>query len=405
MITKVDKWLDERYTILMVIKTRIIFEQIAPFIESREAIVITGMRQTGKTTVLRWLYERVSSENKIFLDLENPLNRKYFEEENYEVVRKTLESLGIDFGQRAYVFIDEIQFVRRLPSVVKYLLDHYGVKFFLTGSASFYLKNLFTESLSGRKCLFELFPLSFQEFLVFREIPIHGSGDILRSRVFYETVLPFCEEYLQFGGFPGVVLKSSVEEKRKALEDIYTSFFQMEVGQLADFRKNEVVRDLILLLSTRVGSKVDFQKLSTELGVARSTVKEYVDFLQGTYFVELLRPFHRRKDTEIRKAPKVYLCDCGLLRYLGTVEEGKIFENAVFQNLRLQGQLHYYQKKTGVEIDFLLNGKQAYEVKTLPQKTDWHRLQMLARELGLTEYQIVSRKYVDMEGVSYLFHL
>lgn len=389
----------------MVIKARIIFDQIAPFMESREAIVITGMRQTGKTTVLRWLYERVLSENKIFLDLENPLNRRYFEEENYEMVLKTLESLGIDFGKRAYVFIDEIQFVRRLPSVVKYLLDHYAVKFFLTGSASFYLKNLFTESLSGRKYLFELFPLSFQEFLTFRESPIHGSGDVLRSKAFYETILPLCEEYLQFGGFPGVVLKSSVEEKKKALEDIYTSFFQMEVGQLADFRKNEVVRDLILLLSTRVGSKIDFQKLSTELGVARSTVKEYVDFLQGTYFIELLRPFHRRKDTEIRKAPKVYLCDCGLLRYLGAVEEGKIFENAVFQNLRLQGQLHYYQKKTGVEIDFLLNGKRAYEVKTLPQKADWHRLQTLARELGLTEYHIVSRKYVDMEGVSYLFHL
>lgn len=100
--------------------------------------------------MLQWLYELIPSENKIFLGLENPLNRRYFQKENYETVRKTLANLGIDFGKSAYVFIDEIRFVRRLPSVVKYLLDHYAVKFFLTGSASFYRKNLFTEPLAER---------------------------------------------------------------------------------------------------------------------------------------------------------------------------------------------------------------------------------------------------------------
>jgi len=70
--------------------------------------------------------------------------------------------------ERVYLFLDEIQNLKNLPSVAKYLIDHYQVKFFLTGSVSFYLKNLFSESLSGRKVLFELFPLNFQEFLRFR---------------------------------------------------------------------------------------------------------------------------------------------------------------------------------------------------------------------------------------------
>lgn len=101
------------------------------------------------------------------MDLENPLNRKYFEESHYERIKITFEFLGLDFSQKTFVFLDEMQFVKNLPSVVKYFIDHYKVKFFLTGSASFYLKNLFTESLVGRKYIFELFPLTFNEFLFF----------------------------------------------------------------------------------------------------------------------------------------------------------------------------------------------------------------------------------------------
>ncbi len=121
---------------------------------------------------MSWVYDQIDSANKLFLDLENPLNRRYFEDENYERIKGTFEILGIDFGQRPFIFLDEIQFVKNIPSIVKYFIDHYRVKFFLTGSASFYLKNLFTESLSGRKYVFEIYPLNFQEFLAFKNAQI-----------------------------------------------------------------------------------------------------------------------------------------------------------------------------------------------------------------------------------------
>ncbi|MGC8777914.1 MAG: AAA family ATPase [Candidatus Caldatribacteriaceae bacterium] len=110
--------------------------------------------------------------------------------------KKTFEVLGVDFSQKAYVFLDEIQLSPELPSVVKYLLDHYGIKFFLTGSAGFSLQNLFTESLAGRKYLFELFPLTFREFLAFKESPLKGLEHTPSSKAIYETVQMFCEEYL-----------------------------------------------------------------------------------------------------------------------------------------------------------------------------------------------------------------
>src|SRR4030042_451962 len=158
-------------------------------------------------------------------------------------VKPSLEVLGIDFTRKAHIFLDEIQFVRTLPSVVKYLIDHYQAKFFLTGSASFYLKNLFSESLSGRKYIFELFPLTFREFLDFKDSALkipENPQDI--TRPVFESISPLYGEYLRFGGFPGVVLKTSAAEKAMALDHMFTSFFQWEVLQLGDFRKNAMIR-------------------------------------------------------------------------------------------------------------------------------------------------------------------
>ncbi len=388
------------------IKPRFIFNEIKQYFDSPEAIIITGMRRTGKTSLLMYIYEQIDSKEKLFLDLENPLNRRYFEEKNYERIKMTLEILGINFRDRSFIFLDEIQFIRNLPSIIKYFIDHYQVKFFLTGSVSFYLKNLFTESLSGRKYIFELFPLNFREFLLFKESPLRipeKSSDITRAA--FDSISTLFDEYLLFGGFPGVVLKSSVEEKKKALDEIFTSFFQLEILQLGDFRKNEVIRDLMLLLTERIGSKLDIQKLSKELGVSRPTLIEYISFLENTYFIKRVKPFSKGRGTEIRKMPKVYICDTGLANHFFRMDTGSIFENSVFHSLRLKGELNYYQKKSGVEIDFILNKKEAYEVKLTPWESDLKKLKNIASELNIKEFKIVSKNYSDFTNVVYGFML
>ncbi len=388
------------------IKHRVLFDQVAPYLDSPEAIVITGMRRTGKTTALNFFFDRIASRNKIFLDLENVLNRAYFEEKNYERIRFSFEALGIDFSQRAYIFIDEIQFVKNLPSVVKYLVDHYRAKFFLTGSASFYLKNLFTESLAGRKYVFELYPLTFREFLIFKDgrITVPTDASAITKPIF-ETIAPLHDEYIQFGGFPGVVLKKSVEEKKKALDEIFSSFFQLEVLQLGDYRRNTALRQLILLLIQRVSSKLDMQKLSAELSISRPTLYEYISFLEGTYFIKLVRPFSKTRNSEIRKIPKVYVCDSGLANHFGRLDEGRIFENSIFQNLRMKGELNYYQKKSGGEVDFVLDKKSAFEVKLSATSQDLAKLQGISERLGLREFFVVAKSFSQLKNAVYGFTL
>jgi len=385
---------------------RDIYKEVEPYLDSPEALVITGMRRTGKTTLLKFIYDKINSTNKLFIDLENTLNRKYLEEEDYERIRLNFEVLGLNFKKKTYLFLDEIQFVKNVPSIVKYLHDHYQVKFFLTGSGSFYLKNLFSESLAGRKYIFELFPLSFKEFLRLKgeKIVIPPSPTEISESVF-QTLDRLYDEFLKLGGFPGVVAKDDFQEKKKALDDIFSSYFQLEVVQLGDFRKTSTVRDLMLLLMQRAGSRLDIQKLSSELGVSRPSIYEYLAFLEGTYFIHLIKPFSKSKDVEVRGSEKVYICDSGLLNNTVQVSEGALFENNIFQLLRPKGRLHYYQKAKSREIDFILNGKEAYEVKLRASARDLASFEKTSKELNIEKFKLVSKSYTNLTNTLYGFNL
>jgi len=389
----------------MIIK-RELYNKIEPYIASREAIIVTGMRRVGKTILLQFIYDQISSDNKIFLDLENPLNQRYFEQDDFEQIKFIFETLKINFSQPAFIFLDEIQLVKNIPQVVKYFSDHYAAKFFLSGSASFYLKNLFSESLAGRKYIFELFPCSFKEFLAFKQVGINLPVQHSQiTKPIYETIQRYYREYLEFGGFPQVILKESVAEKQRSLNDIFSSYFQLEVRQLSDFRKTNKIRDLILLLMQRTAAKLDVKKLAEGLDISRSTLVEYLGFLESTYFLKLVRPFSKSPDVEIRKIAKVYFCDSGLVNQTAKVDQGTLFEQNVFQNLRLQGEVNYYQRKSGVEIDFILDKKHAFEVKVSPSLSDLGKLSGLSQSIGLGSYKIVSLNYSQFDEVIYGFEI
>lgn len=385
---------------------RKIYSEIKKYLNSPEIIVITGMRRVGKTTLLKYIMERIDSDNKIYIDLENPANQRLFDESDYDRIVSNLKLFNINFKSKSYIFLDEVQLLNNIPSVIKYLSDNYNIKFFLTGSASFYLKNLFTESLAGRKYIFELYPFSFEEFLMCKApnlIELLHTSPITQS--IYERLDNYYEEYLLYGGFPGVVLKEDFSEKKLMLEDIFSSYFHLEVLRLSDFKKTNVIRELIFLLMERAGSKIDILKISDVLSVSRETITNYLYFLENTYFIKLIKPYSRNRDVEIRHKPKIYLCDTGLLNHFSKVDNGSIFENSVFLNLLPKGKVNYYQKKTGIEIDFILNESKAFEVKINPANQDLKRLERVSEELNLSEYFIVSKKFSMLPKVLYGFQI
>ena len=371
---------------------------------TKEITVITGMRRVGKTTALKHLFDLVGSKNKVMLDLENPLHRKVFEEENYDAVWNNLKPFGLTEAEKAYVFIDEAQNLPELSRVVKYLYDHGNVKFILTGSSSYYFRNLFPESLAGRKMIFELFPLDFSEFLVFKgegravESSFAGKADN-KNEIAYEKLLPLYDEYVEFGGFPSVVMEANYERKKLLLAEIFTSYFEKDAKNLADFRDMSKLRDLILLLTARVGSKIDIAKLANTLATSRETVYNYLEFLEQTYFITRLPKYSNSVDRQTAGSKKLFFCDSGIVNALGKVSQGQIFEQSVYQNLRGKHKLAYYSKRETNEVDFIVDEKIGLEVKLSSSKQDIARLKRYSEKLVLKESYVISHQYVDSEDV------
>lgn len=373
-------------------------------------IVILGMRRVGKTYLLYDLFNQIKTKNKIFLDLEKPEDRQIFNEENLEAIINNLKILGINLKEkrpgkkninkeRAWIFLDEIQYLKKIPSILKFLTDHYQIKFIVTGSSSFYLKNLFYESLAGRKIIFNLYPLDFGEFLIFRNkknIPKAFSLKELthlNTKMVYSLYQPLFEEYITTGGFPQAVLTDSKEKIKNLLLEIINSYIFIDIKTLANFKEIENLEKLIYLLPSRIGQKLEISKLASEINISRETTKNYLSFLENTFIIQRIKPFSLSPDREISAIPKLYFIDNGLSQIFTPISEGQILENIVFSHLlRKFNFINYYQKKSGPEIDFIIDKKIAVEVKSFADQSDYRKLKKTADFLKIKEFYLFSKK-------------
>lgn len=379
---------------------RQVFQKLESELGAKEITVITGMRRVGKTIALMHLFDLVKSKNKAILDLENPLHRKVFEEENYDNIWNNLREFGVIKDTKAYIFLDEVQNLPEVSRAVKYLYDHFDVKFVLTGSSSFYLRNLFPESLAGRKIIFEMFPLNFSEFLVFKQIKREGVDSFAlkaqnKNKIAYARLISYYNEFIEYGGFPSVVLENDSKRKKTLLSEIFTSYFEKDAKNLADFKDMSKLRDLILLLVPRVGSKIEIGKLANDLSVSRETVYGYLSFLEQTYFIFFLSRYSASIDRQAAGSKKLFFCDSGMANALGRISQGQLLEQSVFQNLRYNHKLNFYSKQGASEIDFIVDDKIALEVKMSMSQQDLYNLERRSKALHIDEAYIVTLQYTD----------
>ncbi len=380
---------------------RYLFYDLLKYLKHKNALIITGMRQVGKTTLMKQLFEEVDSP-KLWFDFENPLDLLHFEDINYDAIYNRLkQDAKLVSGERLFVFIDEIQNFPDITKIMKYHIDKFKVKYVVTGSSNYYLKNLFPESLSGRKFLFLLKPLSFNEYLFFngkseQSIPdktlgLKNSYSLLDYKK-YETDY---NDYLEYGGFPEVVTTGDAETKKLILKNIFSSFFEKDIKILSDIKDIREMRDLILMLVPRTGNLLDITRLSSELGIVRGKVYEYLELLQGVFFIKLVPKYSKSIDKSVAGGRKVYFEDTGLLNTIGKVNDGQLFENAVANQLSYYGDLYFYNKRGVSEIDFILDKKIAFEVKLKSSVSDLNLLKKRAAELDVQDYYLISKGYSE----------
>lgn len=370
---------------------RQILPEIIPFLEQENIILLTGARQTGKTSLLYLLIKYLKNRNIapsqiIYFDLENIYDFSLLENlKDFNRFWQVLKDKGVDPQKKVFVFIDEIQHLSNPSSFLKYLHDHYKprLKFIVTGSSSLEIKKKFTDRLTGRVYRFIIKPLNFREFLEFRDerklaralsdfsldfwiSTRHPEDNIKKLNAYDKDRLgDFLMEYLLFGGYPAISLKDNLLIKQRDLQEIYSLYIRRDIKDIGEIEDVSGYNNLVSLLCLQIGNLVKEQELSLSSGLSRPTVKKYLFLLENTYALKLLPPFFTNKRTEITKSPKVYFEDVGLRNAVinnfsplrERLDGGAILENFVFSQLSKENdfptKIRYWRSQAKNEVDFV----------------------------------------------------
>ncbi|MCG2692499.1 AAA family ATPase, partial [Candidatus Parcubacteria bacterium] len=258
---------------------RVILPKIVKDLNTSLVLIIIGSRRTGKTSLLYLIRDLliqekgIQPENILYYDLENEIIRQDFQVQDFDLIAKNL-LVKVNTKKRLFVLLDEIQYLDNPAGLLKYISDHYKqLKFIVSGSSSLKIKENFSDSMVGRKKVFQLHPLSFKEFLEFKQkqkyLKLLPKIDLIHLNVKKFELLPSCEkeiqrlflEFLIYGGYPEVVLASDKQEKKEILSEIYTSYLQKDINYLFDIDNVEKFNKLAQLFASQIGGLVNFSEL------------------------------------------------------------------------------------------------------------------------------------------------
>ena len=367
---------------------RLIIDQIENWINDKEAILLLGARQTGKTSILYKIIQNLVNSGKV-----NPDDIYFFDAEN--INHLLILSRGIDEickivkpdeNKKKYIFLDEIQYVKNIDKTLKLLVDHYSnyFKIFATGSSSLEIKNKFKQSMTGRKIIFEVYPLSFYEYLTFLEEK--QLADIIKNRNFsddrsdiaYENMRQLKAKYLDYllyGGYPRIVLESDENKKKILLDEIYSTYIKKDVEAFFKIEDIEKFNNFVKYAAINSGQIFNANSASKSLGMARKTIIRYLNILNMSYIIGVIRPFYKNKNKEILKMPKIYFYDNGIRNSIlnnfnnidSRVDSGVVLETSAYLNLlkyfNKRENIKFWRTKTGSEIDFIIDGEKFYAIE------------------------------------------
>lgn len=348
---------------------RKIFESLKNHLEKQEISLIVGPRQAGKTTIMLLLKDYLDKIGRktLFLNLDSEADRPFFSSQ-----QSLLARLSLEFGKETgTVFIDEIQRKEDAGLFLKGIYDsRIPHKFVVSGSGSVELKEKIHESLAGRKLLFHLNTLSFEEFLDFKTTYKYlGRLDEFCELEKSGLLEPLFDEYIKFGGYPRVVLSETSEEKGRIIDEIYSSYLIKDISYLLKAEKMDALRELFRVLSSQIGQLINYSELSSVIGVSQETLKNYIYYAEKTFVMERISPFYRNARKEIVKSPCAYFTDIGLRNYcagdfgrgIGTsIGSGFIFQNFVYLLLKgflknANDKISFWRTKEKAEVDFVID--------------------------------------------------
>ena len=347
---------------------RKLLSELKNHLEAKEISLIVGPRQAGKTTIMNELKKYLDEKGlkTLFLNLDYEVDEAYFNsQENF--IRK----LELEFGKnRGFVFIDEIQRKENAGIFLKGLYDmNLPYKFIVSGSGSLELKEKIHESLAGRKRLFELSTVNFKEFVDWKTgYKYTNKLDDFFSLEKNKTQ-DLLDEYLNFGGYPRIVLEDQLSEKIKLINEIYKSYVEKDIAFFLGVNRIDAFGLLFKLLATQSGQMIKYSKLGEESGISFVTVKKYLWYAEKTFSIRVISPYFKNKHKEITQSPMAYFYDLGLRNFslgmfgnmFGKSEQtGFVFQNFIAnilheRNINTPKNLNYWRTLDGAEVDFIIS--------------------------------------------------
>jgi predicted AAA+ superfamily ATPase len=312
------------------------------------AVVISGIRRSGKSTLLNQIISNCYEKGVYYLNFEDE-RLVDFAVTDFNNLYETFLEL---YGERKVFFFDEIQNVPKWEIFVRRMQDK-GCKFFITGSNASLLSKELGTKLTGRCVSIELYPFSFVEFLSFKGYNLQKNA--LSYTAERAAIKKHFAEYLKHGGMPEYLKYKDPTLLKRVYEDI----LYRDIVARYDIKQVKVLRELGLYLLSNIGGLFSYNNLKRVLGVgSMNTIKSYADFLENSFLIFLINRFSYSLKQQFVANKKIHCIDNGLAESVAfqfSKNKGKFLENLVFLELkRRYPEIYYYKTANNLEVDFLV---------------------------------------------------
>jgi len=340
-------------------KPRPEYNMLVNSVEIKEITIITGIRRSGKSTLMYQMIDNllkkgVEAKQILFVNLED---RKLTKDSLDDIYQSYREDINLD--KKAYIFLDEIHRKEEWESWIRKKYDlKTKDKFVISGSCSYLLKKEYSTLLTGRNLTFEVFPLNFKEFLMFKGINLN-QRDLEKGIVLEKTklnILKKFKEYLNIGGFPAVFFEKE-EYKIKLLKQYFDDILFKDIIDRHNLNSKKT-EDLALFLITNFTGLFSLRNIRNSLKISYDTIRDYLSHFIDAYLFLILNHFSYSLKLQKTLPSKIYCIDNGLrnaVSFKFSKDEGKLAENLVFTELKRQEKEIYYWKNTKhQEVDFVI---------------------------------------------------
>ena len=344
---------------------RYISDSIKLALQDTPVVVLNGARQTGKSTLVKWLIEN------------NHMNGFYNLDDMTTFASVQADPVGFISNMRGNVIIDEVQKIPELVLAIKSAVDEdrRPGRFLLTGSANVLNLPNISDSLAGRMEILSLWPLSQGEIQEEKQSFI----DDLFENDFTIKQYPLLDydhliEAIIKGGYPEVLTRKTSERRDAWFNSYITALLQKDVKEIADIENLIVLPRLFRLLATRSATLLNNAELSRSSSIPQTTLKRYLALLETMFLINTVLPWNNNKGKRLVKAPKIFFNDTGLMSYLLNIDQGRLLLQrdmlgALLENfvvVELKKQITWSQKKPGLfhfrsqagqEVDVILEDR------------------------------------------------